>query len=152
MENQIKSNFEKIISKLNFTNAQKEIKEKNIDNFIKKGFPNKRLEDWKFSDLKQIISNNFEDLNFLNEDNTELKKGEIIEDLEANKLIFVNGVLSNVDFKYENLEKIEIEKNADLNEEINQNALLNLNSAFVSNYIKVTIKAVSYTHLRAHET
>ena len=141
MENQIKSNFEKIISKLNFTNAQKEIKEKNIDNFIKKGFPNKRLEDWKFSDLKQIISNNFEDLNFLNENNTELKKGEIIEDLEANKLIFVNGVLSNVDFKYENLEKIEIEKNADLNEEANQNALLNLNSAFVSNCIKVTIKA-----------
>ena len=74
MENQIKSNFEKIISKLNFTNAQKEIKEKNIDNFLKKGFPNKRLEDWKFSDLKQIISNNFEDLNFLNENNTELKK------------------------------------------------------------------------------
>ncbi len=133
MENQIKSNFEKIISKLNFTNAQKEIKEKNIDNFLKKGFPNKRLEDWKFSDLKQIISNNFEDLNFLNENNTELKKVEIIEDLEANKLIFVNGVLSNVDFKYENLEKIEIEKNADLNEEVNQNALLNLNSAFVSN-------------------
>ena len=89
MENQIKSNFEKIISKLNFTNAQKEIKEKNIDNFLKKGFPNKRLEDWKFSDLKQIISNNFEDLNFLNENNTELKEGEIIEDLEANKLIFV---------------------------------------------------------------
>ncbi len=141
MENQIKSNFEKIISKLNFTNAQKEIKEKNIDNFIKKGFPNKRLEDWKFSDLKQIISNNFEDLSFLNENNTELKKVEIIEDLEANKLIFVNGVLSNVDFKYENLEKIEIEKNADLNEEVNQNALLNLNSAFVSNCIKVTNKA-----------
>ena len=109
MENQIKSNFEKIISKLNFTNAQKEIKEKNIDNFLKKGFPNKRLEDWKFSDLKQIILNNFENLNFLNENNTELKKVEIIEDLEANKLIFVNGVLSNVDFKYENLEKIEIE-------------------------------------------
>ena len=61
MENQIKSNFEKVISKLNFTNAQKEIKEKNIDNFLKKGFPNKRLEDWKFSDLNQIISNNFED-------------------------------------------------------------------------------------------
>ena len=83
MKNQIKSNFEKIISKLNFSNAQKEIKEKNIDNFIKKGFPNRRLEDWKFSDLKQIISNNFEDLNFLNENNTELKEGEIIEDLEA---------------------------------------------------------------------
>ena len=109
MENQIKSNFEKIISKLNFTNAQKEIKEKNIDNFIKKGFPNKRLEDWKFSDLKQIISNNFEDLNFLNENNTELKKDEIIQDLDANKLIFVNGGLSDVDFKYENVEKIKIE-------------------------------------------
>ena len=43
MENQIKSNFEKIISKLNFTNAQKEIKEKNIDNFIKKDFQTKDL-------------------------------------------------------------------------------------------------------------
>ena len=88
-----------------------------------------------------IPSTMLQDLNFLNENNTELKKSEIIEDLEANKLIFVNGVLSNVDFKYENLEKIEIEKNADLNEEVNQNSLLNLNSAFVSNYIKVTIKA-----------
>ena len=55
MENQIKSNFEKMISKLNFTNAQKKIKEKNIHNFLIKGFPNKRIEDWKFSDLKQII-------------------------------------------------------------------------------------------------
>ena len=37
-------------------------------------------------------------------------KVEIIEDLKTNKLIFVNGVLSNFDFKYENLEKIEIER------------------------------------------
>ena len=84
MENQIKSNFEKIISNLNFTNAQKEIKEKNIDNFLKKGFPNKRLEDWKFSDLKQIISNNFEDLSFLNDCFKKLSKENIHNERKRN--------------------------------------------------------------------
>ena len=43
---------------------KKNIKEKNFNKFIEQGFPNKRIEDWKFSDLNQIISTNFENLDF----------------------------------------------------------------------------------------
>jgi Fe-S cluster assembly protein SufD len=64
MENNLKLNFEDYLNEKNLTNSQKEIKESNFDNFIKKGFPNKRIEDWKFSDLKQIISSNFDNINF----------------------------------------------------------------------------------------
>ena len=64
MENNIKLNFENYLNKKNFSSSQKEIKEKSFNNFIKNGFPNKRLEDWKFSDLKQIITTNFKILIF----------------------------------------------------------------------------------------
>ena len=47
-----------------FSSSQKEIKEKNFNKFLEQGFPNKRIEDWKFSDLNQIISTNFENLAF----------------------------------------------------------------------------------------
>jgi Fe-S cluster assembly protein SufD len=64
MENNIKINFENYLNKKNFSSSQKEIKESNFNNFIKNGFPNKRIEDWKFSDLKQIITTNFENIDF----------------------------------------------------------------------------------------
>ena len=69
MQSEIKSNFEKSLKEGNFSNSQKDIKEKNFNKFIEQGFPNKRIEDWKFSDLNQIISTNFETLNFSKKDN-----------------------------------------------------------------------------------
>ena len=39
---------------------------------MENGFPNKRVEDWKFSDLNQIISSNIKNLRF----HTELEPGE----------------------------------------------------------------------------
>jgi len=35
------------------------LRKKNLELFYQTGFPNKKDEDWKFSDLKSIISNNF---------------------------------------------------------------------------------------------
>ena len=64
MQTEIKSNFEKLLDDGSFSNSQKEIKEKNFNKFLEEGFPNKRIEDWKFSDLNQIISTNFETLDF----------------------------------------------------------------------------------------
>ncbi|MDA9107950.1 Fe-S cluster assembly protein SufD, partial [Candidatus Pelagibacter sp.] len=64
MQSEIKSNFEKSLSEGNFSSLQKDIKEKNFNKFMEQGFPNKRIEDWKFSDLNQIISTNFENLDF----------------------------------------------------------------------------------------
>ena len=50
MQNEIKLNFEKSLSEGNYSISQKEIKEKNFNKFLEQGFPNKRIEDWKFSD------------------------------------------------------------------------------------------------------
>ena len=42
---------------------EKNFRLKNLNYFNDIGFPNKKNEDWKFSDLKTIISKNFSKLN-----------------------------------------------------------------------------------------
>ncbi|MDC0585538.1 Fe-S cluster assembly protein SufD [Candidatus Pelagibacter sp.] len=139
MQTEIKSNFEKLLNDGGFSNSQKEIKEKNFNKFLKQGFPNKRIEDWKFSDLNQIISTSFENLAYLKKDNQSKFDIDFIDEFEHNKLVFVNGKISKVDFNYENENKISLEKDLDLDNELNENVLLNLNTAFLSRYIKITI-------------
>ena len=39
------------------------LREENLSNFKKKGFPNKREEDWKFTDLEKFLKDNFDELN-----------------------------------------------------------------------------------------
>ena len=38
---------------------EKELRNKELDLFRKNGFPNKREEEWKFTDLNTILSKNF---------------------------------------------------------------------------------------------
>ena len=66
MIEQIKNDFEKAIKNLNLTDKKIELRKKNLESFIKKGFPNRRVEEWKFSDLNQIISSNIKELSFFN--------------------------------------------------------------------------------------
>jgi len=139
MQTEIKSNFEKSLSEGDFSSLQKEIKEKNFNKFIEQGFPTKRIEDWKFSDLNQIISTSFENLDFSNKDNQSSIDDDFVNEFEHNKIFFVNGNISKIDFSYENEEKIILNHNLELDKELNDNALLNLNNAFVSNYIKITV-------------
>ena len=141
MENNIKLNFENYLNEKNFSNSQKEIKEISFKNFIKNGFPNKRLEDWKFSDLKQIITTNFEDINFSKkEEQSNLDKNFIV-DIEHNKIFFIDGIISKIDFSYEDEQQVVVEQNSDLEKELSRNSLLNLNTAFVSNYTKILVKS-----------
>ena len=42
------------------------IRTKNFENFEKKGYPTKKQEHWKYTDLKTIINNNFTDLQIIN--------------------------------------------------------------------------------------
>ena len=52
---------------------EKNLRKKNLDLFIQKGFPNKKNEDWKFTDLNTILEKNFN--NIVNKDFTsEVKK------------------------------------------------------------------------------
>ena len=139
MQNEIKLNFEKSLSEGNYSISQKEIKEKNFNKFLKQGFPNKRIEDWKFSDLNQIISTNFEKLDFYKENNTSSINNDFINEFKHNKIVFINGNVSKIDFSYENKEEIIINQNLELDKELNGNVLLNLNTAFLSSYIKITV-------------
>ena len=141
MENNIKLNFENYLNKKNFSSSQKEIKEKSFNNFIKNGFPNKRLEDWKFSDLKQIITTNFEDINFSKKEEQSNIDKNITVDLEHNKIVFIDGIISKIDFSYEDDQQVVVEQNSDLEKELSRNSLLNLNTAFVSNYTKILVKS-----------
>ena len=141
MENNIKLNFENYLNKKNFSSSQKEIKEISFNNFIKNGFPNKRLEDWKFSDLKQIITTNFEDINFSKKEEQSNIDKNITVDLEHNKIVFIDGIISKIDFSYEDDQQVVVEQNSDLEKELSRNSLLNLNTAFVSNYTKILVKS-----------
>ena len=55
-------NFDEIDKIKKINSKEKEFRIKNLEFFNKAGFPNKRLEDWKFSDFKNIIDNNFDNL------------------------------------------------------------------------------------------
>ena len=141
MENNIKLNFENYLNEKNFSSSQKEIKEDNFDNFIKNGFPNKRIEDWKFSDLKQIIATNFDNINFSKKEKQTNIDENLTIDLEHNKIVFIDGIISKIDFSYENKEKVAVEQNSNLEKELSENSLLNLNTAFVSDYTKILVKS-----------
>ena len=88
--------------------SQEEIntRKKNLDLFYQVGFPNKKDEDWKFSDLNSILSNNFNKIannDFLPSE-TEFK---IIDEFEHNFISLLNGKLISKDFSYEEKNKIE---------------------------------------------
>ncbi len=143
MIDQIKTDFEKTIKNLDLSDKKVEIRQKNFNNFIEKGFPNRRVEEWKFSDLNQIISSNIKELSFFNkvDDQMDFDQSIIIKNFNHNKIIFINGMLSKVDFEYEEKNKIEIIESDDF-ELISDtdNPLIHLNSAFRSAYLKLVIK------------
>ena len=140
MQNELKLNFDKIISLNNFSDSQKKIKQENFNNYFEKGLPNKRNEDWKFSDINQIISKNFDNLNFIVDQNKIFEEKDFPLDFEHNKISFVDGKLYDFDFKHEAKDKILVDQNLDLDDTVCQNTLLNLNSAFLASVSKITIK------------
>ena len=142
MEKQLKTDFDKVIKNLKPSKKDIELRQKNLNEFIKNGFPNKRIEDWKFSDLNQIISSNIKELKFFNNQTRpdEFDQSTLVNNLDHNKIIFVNGLISKVDFNYEEKSKIEIidtQETEDLN---SKNSLVSLNNALKFNYVKLIIK------------
>ena len=61
---QLKIDFDKVIKSLKLSEKSINYRKENLNQFVENGFPNKRVEDWKFSDLNQIISSNIENLRF----------------------------------------------------------------------------------------
>ena len=116
-------NIEKI------TDVEKNFRIKNLEFFKTTGFPNKKSEDWKFSDFKNIIDSNFNELDtkkiLSNPNNIELLK-----DFEHNFIVLVNGNLNSSNFDYENKDKIKITHyDNSTNYPITKNPLVCLNHA-----------------------
>jgi len=139
---QLKVDFDKVTGSLKLSEESIDSRKKNFDQFMENGFPNKRVEDWKFSDLNQIISSNIENLRFHNDlELDEIDENIFIDKFVHNKIIFLNGVISNVDFSFEDDTKVLI--TSDLNQNKNYkevNPLVSLNNALIASYIGVTVK------------
>ena len=143
MEEQLKNDFEKIIKNSKFSNKDIDLKRESLNKFITTGFPNKKLENWKFSDLNQIINKNIGNLSFYNDYSSpnKLNSSVFVQGLEHNKIVFVNGRIEKIDFKYEEKDKIEILDKVELNK-INKeiNSLISLNNAFSNKFYKIIMQ------------
>ena len=143
MTEQIKTDFEKIVRTSDFSEKDIEFKRKYLNKFIETGFPSKKLENWKFSDLSQIIKKNIGELNFYNDYSLPNKVDTSIylEGFEHNKIIFINGRVEKIDFTFEDHDKIEINDDFKFVSELeDNNSLFSLNNAFTNKFYKITIK------------
>ena len=143
MKEQLQKDFDNIIRNLNLSQKDIEIKKFCLDNFIDKGFPNRKYDDWKFSDLNQIIKKNIGELSFYSDytSTNKIDTSIFVDGLEHNKIVFVNGRIEKIDFNYERKEQIEI---IDQSETINKfnakNSLSDLNNAFTNKSFKILVK------------
>ena len=116
-------------------------RKKNFELFLKSGLPNKKNENWKFTDLNLIIKKNFKQITN-NEDFELVSKIELINDFDHNYIILVNGIFKSCDLKFEEKEKIKVEKLSPLESFDNEivNNLHYLNKALSYGGFKLEVK------------
>jgi len=103
---------------LNFDEFQKtnqngseldDIRIKNFNIFQKKGFPSKKEESWKYTDLKRILYNNLNKLEVPNNKKTSRYNSEwLLKNFKHNQIILVNGDFVSSTFSFEAKDKIKI--------------------------------------------
>ena len=143
MNNQLKLDFDKIVKSLKISENEVEFKKVFLKKFIESGFPNKKQEDWKFLDLSQIIKKNISELSFFNDYSLQNKidPSIFVDDLEHNKIIFINGKLEKIDFNYEDKNKIEIKDEIEKKITFDyDNSLIDLNNALTNKVFKILVK------------
>ena len=143
MTGQIKTDFEKTVKTSGLSVDDIELKKKFLDRFIADGLPSRKIENWKFLDINQIIQKNIGELSFFNDysSSNKIDTSIFISGLEHNKIVFINGKVEKIDFSYEEKEKIEINESFKLEDKLeNSNSLVDLNGAFSSKIYKILIK------------
>jgi len=143
MKEQLQKDFDNIIKNLSLSQKDIEIKKFSLDNFINNGFPNRKEEDWKFSDLNQIIKKNIGELSFYNDytSTNKVDSSVFVDGLEHNKIVFINGRIEKIDFDYEKKGQIEIiDKSETINKFYKNNSLSDLNNAFTNKSFTIVIK------------
>jgi|TARA_B100001964_G_scaffold137772_1_gene151926 Fe-S cluster assembly protein SufD len=147
---------------LNFNKFQKtnqsgselnNIRIKNFNIFKKKGFPSKKEENWKYTDLKTILFNNLNKLEIpKNKKTSQYNSEQLLENFQHNQIILVNGDFVSSNFSFEAEEKIKIKslkmvlKDKKIFKKIinyftnQQNSLVSLNHALVNDGIFLEIE------------
>ena len=117
-----------------FSEKEKNFRIKSLEFFNENGFPSKKIEDWKFSDFKQIISKNFNKLDIKIE-SSKTEEFQFIKEFEHNYLILINGKLNSSNFQFEEKNKVKVINffNEDFDNKKEINSLVNLNHALSSN-------------------
>jgi Fe-S cluster assembly protein SufD len=117
----------------NLSLEEKTFRQKNLDLFFESGFPSKKVEDWKFTDLNLILNKNFESIS--NKVGYESSKElEIIKNFKHNYIFLTNGKIVSTSLVHEEENKILI-KDFDQKEKIffdSDNTLKLLNNALSS--------------------
>ena len=127
-----------------------ELKKNELDNFssrkdyfnkfIEQGFPNKRLEQWKFSDLNSILNTNIKNFKFgFNKIIKNIDKQNIIKNFEHSKIFIVNGGLSLIDLLEVDKDKIQIKNENLIYDQEKNNSLNNLNLALSNSLIRINV-------------
>ena len=115
------------------TTEEKRFRFRNLEFFKAAGFPNKRLEDWKFSDFKDIVDRNFEELD-TKKVSSGINKIDLLKDFDHNYILLVNGNLHSSNFDHEEKNKIKINPyDKSIDYEISKNPLVCLNHALADN-------------------
>ena len=115
------------------TPKEKNFRIKNLKFFQNTGFPNKKQEDWKFSDFQNIVNSNFDELEAVNI-SSNINKISTLKDFDHNYIFLVNGVLHSSNFDYEEKGKIKIKTyKSNVNYQSNKNPLICLNHALAEN-------------------
>ncbi|OCW77054.1 Fe-S cluster assembly protein SufD [Pelagibacteraceae bacterium GOM-A1] len=143
MEQKLKTDFDKFISTSNFSNQEIKLKKQALDNFLKNGFPSRKLENWKFSDINQIIQKNIGELVFYNNYNIENEVNDdiFIKEIEHNKIVIINGKVERLSFEYEESDKINLTTLDNFNQNPNEdNSLLSLNNSFSNKIRNILVK------------
>ena len=108
---------------------EKDFRIKNLEFFQNTGFPNKKQEDWKFSDFQNIINNNFDKLE-VEKTSSSINKINKLKDFEHNYILLVNGNFKSSNFDYEEKDKIKVGAyKSGINYQPSKNPLVCLNHA-----------------------
>ena len=115
------------------TQEEKNFRVKNLEFFKSAGFPNKRSEDWKFSDFNEIVNKNFYKLD-IKKVISNNSKIDLIKDFDHNYIFLINGDFHSSNFDFEEKNKIKINKyNEDIKYQNTKNPLICLNHALADN-------------------
>ena len=121
--------------------AEKKFRQQNFDIFKKNGFPIRKDENWKFTNIKEKIENSFSNLNFLHKKNKNIRE-KSLKEFKHSSIFLQDGDLTKINIQIADKKKIKIKnlKFSDIKKQRSLNTLGILNNAFFSGGFVISIK------------